>query len=206
MVHTQAATAAAAWGATATRWRDQLSTTAGEIITFAVRRVLLLVILYTMELPVIKPALHFGHKTAHLGVKGIGAALDVVHTMTNVSVNALRGLWNSTSESEEDGRVYIEQPQHHRRADPNLDKKKLRKITTPHLRAIDAYIEWANRFYGQVTVAHVQNSCGARARSARLACGYPTATSQPPASTCAWASTGARTARGRPGCWVLSHG
>ena len=57
MVHTQAATAAAAWGATATRWRDQLSTTAGGIITFAVRRVLLLVILYTMELPVIKPAL-----------------------------------------------------------------------------------------------------------------------------------------------------
>ena len=53
LVHTQAATAAAAWGATAARWRDQLSTTAGEIITFAVRRVLLLVILYTMELPVI---------------------------------------------------------------------------------------------------------------------------------------------------------
>ena len=74
-----------------------------------------------------------------------------------MSVSALRGLWNSTSESEEDGRIYIEQPQHHRRADPNLDKKKLRKITTPHLRAIDAYIEWANRFYGQVTVAHVQN-------------------------------------------------
>ena len=74
-----------------------------------------------------------------------------------MSVSALRGLWNSTSESEEDGRIYIEQPQHHRRADPNLDKKKLRKITTPHLRAIDAYIEWANRFYGQVTVAHLQN-------------------------------------------------
>jgi len=79
-------------------------------------------------------------------VKGIGAALSVVHTMTNVSFSTLRGLCKSTSESEEDGTVYIEQPQHHRRADPNLDKKNLRKITTPHLRAIDAYIEWANRF------------------------------------------------------------
>ena len=49
VVQAQAATAAAAWGATATRWRDQLSTTAGEIITFAARRVLLLVILYTIE-------------------------------------------------------------------------------------------------------------------------------------------------------------
>ena len=37
----------------------------GEIITFAARRVLLLVILYTTELPVIKPLLQFGHKKAH---------------------------------------------------------------------------------------------------------------------------------------------
>jgi len=40
--------------ATATLWRDQPSTTAGEIISFAARRVLLLVILHTMELPAMK--------------------------------------------------------------------------------------------------------------------------------------------------------
>ena len=148
---TGTARSARAWQVTALRWRDQLSSRAGEIISFAARKVLLLAILYTMELPAIKGVLQFGHAAAHLGVKGMGAAFALVHTMTNVSVTALRVLWNSTSESEEDGRVYIAQPQHHRRADPNLDKKNLRKITTPHLRAIDAYIEWANRFYGQVT-------------------------------------------------------
>ena len=141
VAQTRAARAAALWGSTAMRWRNQLSTTAGEIISFAARGVLLLVILCTMELPFIKPLLRFGHATARPGVKVIGAALALVQTMTNVSVNAPRGLWKSTSESEEDGTVYIEQPQHYRHADPNLDKKNLRRITTPHLRAIDAHIE-----------------------------------------------------------------
>ena len=36
---------------------DQPSTTAGEIISFAARRVLLLVILHTMELPAMKGVL-----------------------------------------------------------------------------------------------------------------------------------------------------
>ena len=56
-VRTQAATAAASWSSTATLWRDQPSTTAGEIISFAARRVLLLVILHTMELPAMKGVL-----------------------------------------------------------------------------------------------------------------------------------------------------
>ena len=56
-VRTQAATAAAAWASTATLWRDQPSTTAGEIISFAARRVLLLVILHTIELPAMKGVL-----------------------------------------------------------------------------------------------------------------------------------------------------
>ena len=38
-------------------WRDQPSTTAGEIISFAARRVLLLVILLTMELSAMKGVL-----------------------------------------------------------------------------------------------------------------------------------------------------
>ena len=42
---------------TATLWREQPSTTAGEIISFAARRVLLLVILHTMELPAMKGVL-----------------------------------------------------------------------------------------------------------------------------------------------------
>ena len=41
----------------ATLWRDQPSTTAGEIISFAARRVLLLVILHTMELTAMKGVL-----------------------------------------------------------------------------------------------------------------------------------------------------
>ena len=56
-VRSQAATAAVAWASTAMLWRDQPSTTAGEIISFAARRVLLLVILHTMELPAMKGVL-----------------------------------------------------------------------------------------------------------------------------------------------------
>ena len=48
---------AAAWASTATLWRDQPSATAGEIISFAARRVLLLVILHAMELPAMKGVL-----------------------------------------------------------------------------------------------------------------------------------------------------
>ena len=50
-VRTQAAAAAAAWASTATLWRDQPSATAGEAISFAARRVLLLVVLHTTGLP-----------------------------------------------------------------------------------------------------------------------------------------------------------
>ena len=56
-VRTQAATADAAWVSTATLWGDQPSTTAGEVISFAARGVLLLVILQTMELPAMKGVL-----------------------------------------------------------------------------------------------------------------------------------------------------
>ena len=56
-VRTQAGAAAVAWASTATLWRDQPWTTAGEITSFAARRVLLLVILHTMELPAMKGVL-----------------------------------------------------------------------------------------------------------------------------------------------------
>jgi hypothetical protein len=141
---------------TASRWTGRLRFTQGQTIGFDVRALLMVILLAAAS--TLASALSFGNAGVQLGVAGMTKVYSWVSNITSVSVNSLKGIWETTTEAE-DGTINIETPLDGQRGrgSPNADRSKFCKLTPFHLNAIMEFVNWSNDVAGQVTAKQCMN-------------------------------------------------
>ena len=147
------------WRARLQAWKAELSVSSGEtILPMAARLLLMMTFSFALETgSTVK-------YTAKRGFQGMTKVFASVSCLTGVSVSYLTALFKSVKRSASGILNYTVSDNSIRgRGSPNVDRKKLRKLTPRHLSAIEKFIDHSNssdgcgsvrNFIGRLSLPH----------------------------------------------------